>query len=107
MAHTFEQEQQAFHKKAETDSAVKLRFFDIDSGNSLLFDVFNPSESRALKLRALARLGITPREGETPLNAWCRVMAEENGLPVQIPAHKAIADAVLFSSAQKFVFFLA
>lgn len=107
MAHTFEREQQTFHKKVETDTEVKLRFFDLPAGDSLLLDAFNPSESRALKLRALARLGITPREGESPLDAWCRAMAEENDLPVQKPAHSAISQAVLFSSAQKFVFFLA
>jgi hypothetical protein len=34
-------------------------------------------------------------------------MAEENGLPVETPAHPALASAVLLSAASRFVWWLA
>lgn len=42
--------------------------------------------------QAVTSLGITIREGETPVRAWLRAMHEENGLANQIPIHPALVD---------------
>lgn len=100
-------EQQSFHKKSDTP-AVKLRFFDVSTKDSLLAAAFMPEEETLrLKLKSLERLGIVPMDGEKPLHAWLRVMSEENGLPFTLPAHREIVDAIMYSSASKFVLFLA
>jgi hypothetical protein len=60
-----------------------------------------------VKLRALEHLGIVPRDGEWPLEAWLRVMCEENGLPYTLPVPRELANAILYSRAQRFLWFLA
>lgn len=108
-------EQSAFHKQAHSEvseygksqAPVKLRFFDVNAADSLLHAAFSPEDNKRIKDKVLANLGITRRDGESYLDAWLRAMAEENGLPVGRPAHRALVDAIMFSSAQKFVWFLA
>ena len=89
---------------------VALRFLDVDDDAvraEIVLAVRHPEQRGAVKDRALARLGIERRAGEHHLAAWCRAMAEENGLPVETPAHPALASAVLMSAASRFVWWLA
>ena len=42
-------------------------------------------DTRPAKVEALAKLGITVADGQTPLRAWITAMAERNGLEVKFP----------------------
>lgn len=66
-----------------------------------------PVELSATKAKALGRLGIHVREGEEPLDAYIRAMCEENGVPYTIPAPTEISDAITYSEASRFVWWLA
>jgi len=87
---------------------IALRYIDIGS-DLLCKTLLAPSgTARAAALRALDRLGIAPRAGEGALDAWLRVMAQDNGLPVTRPAHRRLVDAVLSDAgAARFMFALA
>lgn len=87
-----------------------LRWIDVDAilGESLLAEAFGQDTAQAIKDKALARLNIARAEGEKPLTAWLRSMAEENGLSVAVPAVPALRRAVEESAgAMRFVFWLA
>jgi len=89
---------------------VTLRWIDVDQilGQSLLAEAFGQDTAQEFKDKALARLGIAKAAGEKPLTAWLRVMAEENGLPVAVPAAPELRRAVEESvSTLRFVFWLA
>lgn len=86
---------------------LAIRFFDVSAGDALLYEALDPTQAAEIKLRALERLGIVPRDDETPLQAWLRVMCEENGLPYTQPVPQELADAILDSDAARFVWFLA
>lgn len=78
------------------EKQIEIRYFDIDSEAALLGDALLPRDRMdAFKRKAVEQLGITIREGETPLQAWMRAMHEENELPYSQPAHRAISDAVI------------
>lgn len=89
---------------------VTLRWIDVDNilGESLLAEAFGQDTAQEFKDKALARLGIAKAAGEKPLTAWLRVMAEENRLPVAVPAvpelHRAVEES---AGALRFVFWLA
>lgn len=86
---------------------VTLRVFDIDPGDSLLAESLEPHRAQEVKLRALEKLGITPRDGEDPLQAWLRSMCAENELEYSMPAPRALADAIVDSrAALRFIWFL-
>jgi len=90
-----------------TDPEVKVRYFDFSPDLAMKSSLLLPKEeAHSLKLRTLSKLGIVPRQGETPLVAWLRAMAEENGLPVTRPAHPALANCIT-GAVGRFVFFLA
>ena len=91
---------------------VKLRYLEVSPkglADELADSAFHPAETRDAKAQILKeRLGIEVKPGETPLEAWLRAMAEENGLPVQTPAHPAIREAILFNpEAIRFIWWLA
>jgi hypothetical protein len=89
---------------------ITLRWIDVDKilGESLLAEAFGQDSTREFKDRALAQLGITRAAGEKPLTAWLRAMAEENGLPVAVPAVPELRRAVEESAGvMRFVFWLA
>jgi hypothetical protein len=75
---------------------ITLRWIDMDEalGEALLAEAFGQDSPQEFKDKALAQLGITRAAGEQPLTAWLRVMAEENGLPVAVPAVPVLKDAV-------------
>ena len=83
---------------------TKLQMIDIDGdilGKSLLV------EGDDHKRIAVERLGIEIQEGEKPINAWLRHLAEINGLPVMTPCHPRIKDAIYASmETMKFMFFI-
>lgn len=66
------------------------------------------ASAHGVKVAALAKLGIAPQNGESPLDAWTRTMCERNNLvwtkPVPDVLGKAVADD---AGARLFVFFLA
>jgi len=89
---------------------VTLRWLDVDKilGESLLAEAFGQDTAQEFKDKALVRLGIAKANGEKPLSAWLRVMAEENGLPVVVPATPELRRAMEESAgAMRFVFWLA
>jgi hypothetical protein len=89
---------------------VSLRWIDVDDivGVSLLAEAFGKDILQETKDKALTKLGITRAEGEKPLTAWLRAMAEENGLPVAAPAAPELRRAVEESAGvMRFVFWLA
>jgi hypothetical protein len=89
---------------------VTLRWLDVDKilGESLLAEAFGKSILQSAKDKALTKLGITRAEDEKPLTAWLRAMAEENGLPVTVPATPQLRRAVEESAGvMRFVFWLA
>ena len=88
---------------------ITLRWFDVDKilRDSLLAEAFG-HDTQEIKDKVLARLGIARAEGEQSLPAWLRVMAEENGLPVAVPAVPELRRAVESTAgAMRFVFWLA
>jgi hypothetical protein len=90
--------------------SITLRWIEVDKilGESLLAEAFGQDTAQAIKDKALARLGIARAEGEKPLTAWLRVMAEENGLPVAVPTVPELRNAVESTAgAMRFVFWLA
>jgi hypothetical protein len=90
--------------------SITLRWIDVDKilGESLLAEAFGQDSTREFKDRVLAYWGITRAEGEKPLAAWLRAMAEENGLPVAVPAVPELRNAVESTAgAMRFVFWLA
>ena len=90
--------------------ALTLRFLDLSDDairGELLLTASNRSTLDDTKLRALHKLNIEPAADERPLSAWLRVMAEENGLPVQRPAHPDLANAAMAPRVARFVWFLA
>ena len=92
------------------DNGITLRWIDVSDilGDSLLAEAFGQGTVQTIKDHSLARLSIARAEGENPLTAWLRVMAEENGLPVASPAVPALRRAVEESAgALRFVFWLA
>ena len=92
------------------DRSVTLRWIDVDNviGESLLAEAFSKDTLQATKDKALTRLGIARAEEEKPLTAWLRAMAEENGLPIAVPAVAELRRAVEESAgALRFVFWLA
>lgn len=90
---------------------ITLRWIDVDRvvGDMLLAEALGGQDvTQGAKDKALARLGITRAERERPLTAWLRVMAEENGLPVAVPAVPELRRAVEESAGvMRFVFWLA
>ena len=59
------------------------------------------------KVKAVEKLGIEIHEGETPLQAWLRYIAEENGLLNTLPCDPKIKDAIYASpEALKFMFYI-
>jgi hypothetical protein len=89
---------------------ITLRWIEVDTilGDSLLAEAFGQDTMQAIKDKVIARLSIARAEGEKPLTAWLRSMAEENGLPVAVPAVPALRRAVEESAgAMRFVFWLA
>jgi hypothetical protein len=90
--------------------SVTLRWIDVDKilADSLLAEAFGQDSTQGFKDKALAHLGITRTEGEKPLTAWLRAMAEENDLPVAVPAVSELRNAVESTAgAMRFVFWLA
>ena len=89
---------------------IALRWIDVDGiiGDSLLAEAFGQDAAQAFKDKALARLGIARAEEEKPLAAWLRAMAEENSLPVTVPAVPDLRRAVENTpGVLRFVFWLA
>lgn len=93
------------------ENGVTLRWIDVDRviGDMLLVEALGGQEAtQGTKDKALARLGITRTERERPLTAWLRAMAQENGLPVAVPAVPELRRAVESTAgAMRFVFWLA
>jgi len=93
------------------ENGVTLRWIDVDRaiGDMLLAEALGGQDAtQGAKDKALARLGITRAEGERPLTAWLRAMAQENGLPVAVPSVPELRRAVENTpGAMRFVFWLA
>ncbi|MFW9770327.1 MAG: hypothetical protein ACFFEM_16030 [Candidatus Thorarchaeota archaeon] len=84
---------------------IRIRYLDISADIAAKSLLVNGDSH---KQRALERLGITPRDGETPFNAWLRAMCEENNLPNSRPVPREIADAIVQNpSASRFMWLLA
>lgn len=89
---------------------ITLRWVEVDTilADSLLAEAFGQPVAQTIKDRALTRLSIARAAGEKPLTAWLRTMAEENRLPVAVPAVPELRRAVEESAgAMRFVFWLA
>lgn len=81
----------------EPDRRIQVRYLDLSAETvtaALVAEGLSGSLD-AQKDRALALLGIARQEGEGHLQAWCRAMAEENGLPVRQPVVPELRDAML------------
>lgn len=90
---------------------IKLEFVSLDDESVrgiLLVDAFKPEKARRAKVRALAPLGITVGDDETPLDAWHKHLCQLNGLEFTKPLPSALADAILgCADACRMVWFLA
>jgi hypothetical protein len=89
--------------------SITLRLFDVDTiiGDSLLAEARRNTLDK-IKDRVLQSMGITRKEGEKPIEAWLRAMAEENGLPFSLPVVPELREAVKGSpQAMRFLFWLA
>ena len=89
---------------------VKLRWIATEGLENKLFlaDVFEAERSRQLKRRALERMGIQVRDGESPSDAWLRAMCEENGLEFRLPVPEELRRAIFETpGALRFFFWLA
>lgn len=89
-----------------TGQDVTVRYLDMSPDTAIRSSLLPQDQADALKAKALSALGIEPLDGETPLDAWLRTIAVENGLPVTRPAHPAIAQAIS-GPALRFMWFLA
>ena len=90
--------------------SITLRLIDVDHiiGDSLLAESLGKNPLNETKDKVLKFLGITKKEGEKPIEAWLRAMAEENGLPVSRPVVPELREAVEeFPQAMRFLFWLA
>jgi len=75
--------------------------------DALLAEAKNGHESLlGIKVKALKLLGIEVEEGQTPSEAYLKAMCDENGLPFTLPAPFEIVDALQFSGAMKFYWWL-
>jgi hypothetical protein len=94
----------------EEEKTIRLRWLDTDSKlacETLLCDALNPTFMQRWKRRALERLGIQMRDGESASDAWLRTMCEENGLEFKKPVDRQLADAILENaSCHRFYFAL-
>jgi hypothetical protein len=85
----------------EEGKLIKFRYLELDSAVAMW------PVSDGMKDKALARLNITRREGESPFQAWILAMCRENDLPEKIPATE-IGDAMMsHSDVMRFVWWLA
>lgn len=78
-----------------SESGVRFKVLDLPEsvvGECLLVEGGYGSDDHKAKL--LKRLGVERLDGEGYLAAWLRHIAETNGLPVTVPAHPDIADAI-------------
>ena len=87
-------------------NGVNVRFVELstkEAAESVLYD------GREMRFRIVQKLypGAVPQEGEGPLGFWLRCIAEENDLPVEVPACGAIRNAVYSDPRTiRLVFFL-
>ena len=92
---------------------IKIEFVALDDEtvqSILLMDAFKPDALRArrAKVRALAQLGLTVGDDESPLDAWHKHLCALNGLEFAHPVPSALADAILGSAeARRMEWFLA
>lgn len=83
-----------------TDEAIKAELLSRLGGADKTID--------AIKRSAVERItgGPVP-ENLTPLQAWMKWLHESNGYEYEQPAHPDIANAVAFTGATRFLFWLA
>ena len=87
---------------------VRLRYLSMDGEAAVSSLLLSVEHSRDVAIRLLDKLGIALGDGEKPIYAWLRAMAEENGLPVSIPVDKRLGRAIGEDvNASRFLFVLA
>lgn len=101
----------AYHGAAGPVEVPEIRVRWLDCAPDLLRDsllVEAVQKHVGHKDLVLSKLGIQRHEGETYLQAYIRAMHEENGLEPQLPAARAIRDALETNAgAMRLVFVLA
>ncbi len=83
---------------------IRLQYLDLaeqDLTSGLLLEAFNVEAADAIKHRAIAKLGITPLDGEKPLDAWIRHLSDINGLVYTKPCHTDLCNAILENAAAR------
>ena len=92
-------------------TAIQIVFVPLDDETVrgiLLVDAFKPEKARRAKVRALAQLGLTVGDDDTPLAVWHRHLCQLNGVEYSTPLPAALADAILGSpEARRMLWFLA
>lgn len=87
---------------------LQIPYIDFSTQALTASFLIGPSEVADAKARALTECGVTPLEGEEPVDAWGRHIHEINGLKFEKPYHPIIREALVNNPAvYKFFFFLA
>lgn len=96
----------------DNNRQITIDFLDVtdDDITAELTAAVTRQERTAVKLRALSHLDIQP-DAETahltPLQLWLHALSACNGLPFTQPAHPLIVDAIFWTGAHKFLYWLA
>src|SRR3990167_3629760 len=84
---------------------VRLRYLSVDGDSAVSSLLLSVEHSRDIAVRLLDKLGIALGDGEKPIQAWLRAMAEENGLPTSIPVDRRLGRAIAEDvDASRFLF---
>ncbi|MEW6210616.1 MAG: hypothetical protein AB1631_19790 [Acidobacteriota bacterium] len=81
----------------EEERTFKLRWLELSPDlfcASVLAEAMNKTSIPSWKRRAVERLGIEIRDGETPSDAWLRAMCGENGIEFTEPVDRDLADVI-------------
>jgi len=96
---------------SDSQAPIRIEFIPLDDSavrSILLVDAFKPEKARQAKVRALAQLGLTVGDGDSPLDAWHAHLCRINALEFTRPLPSVLAEAILSSAeAQRMEWFLA
>jgi hypothetical protein len=96
---------------SDSQAPVRIEFIPLDDEtvqSILIVDAFKPEKARQAKVRALAQLGLTVGDDESPLDVWHAHLCRINALEFTRPLPPALAEAILSSAdAQRMEWFLA
>lgn len=94
-----------------SDQTIKIEFVPLDDESVrgiLIVAAFKPEKARRAQVRALAPLGLTVGDDESPLDVWHKHLCRINALEFTQPLPGALADAILGSAdARRMEWFLA